>query len=118
MERENHIKKKLIYSTILIVIGLLVPVLSLLVDYRPEGEELSTWFQRSGSVLVVFTVWVEINLLSIHSTMYPGAYTIVVEEKHTEKFELPYNFLVIASAVFAVVGTAIWGYGDILIKYT
>lgn len=115
MDSQSNVKSNLFYSGLLIIIGVLAPILSLTVDYRPDGENFSTWFQRSGSVLVLFTVFAELNLTSLYSTILPGNHTIVDPGTYTEKYKNIYIVLTYLAALLAIAGTIIWGYGDLII---
>ena len=99
MERKINIKKKLNQSIALIFIGILIPVLSIMVDWRPENEKISTWFQRSGSLLVVFSVFVEFKLFALYSTIFPGEDTVVTKGDNVEKHKKLYQILSYLAAV-------------------
>lgn len=112
-------KQKLVYSTILILIGLMVPILAYCIDWFPESDNLPIWFQRSGSILVMTSVMVEFILLSEHLTMYPGNNTWTDENSKPiiDKYKTPYVLLTGSATFLAFIGTLIWAYGDLFIKY-
>jgi hypothetical protein len=105
---------KILFQTIIIVIlSILVPVISFFVPWQPSGETLASWFQRSGSILVGLSVFAEFRLLSIHSTVNPGAGVMTFNNGTSVKQKKAYEILSSVVFVLAIFGTIIWGYGDI-----
>jgi len=114
-EERPIVKKTLLFGIVTIAIGLTLPVLAIVVSVRPEGEQLNTWFQRSGSIMVIVAVWAEVKLSSIHHLLNPtGVYTNDCL-KMREEYGTYYNLIIWLVALVAVAGTLIWGYGDLLI---
>ena len=76
------------------------------------------WFSRSGSLMVIFGAFLEYRNFGIQQYL---------REKRDEtwkpnpeivtklKSRMPFDILILASLVL---GTAIWGYGDLLFKNT
>ena len=118
VDEEDNIKKTLLQSSLLILFGIIPPLLALTTDWRPEGENMASWFQRSGSILVIFSVLVEFKLLTLFSTFYPGAEAMLWTDTIAKKYYKKYLFVTYLSAILAIIGTIIWGYGDVLIKNT
>lgn len=112
------ISKVLKQVGIVLVVGALVPFFALIIPWQPEGETLASWFQRSGSILVVITVFSEFKLLSIYSTVYPGGSTVTYGNAVSE-IQIRF-YKILSSFVFflAIMGTLIWGYGDIPLRNT
>jgi len=82
----------------------------------PLDETPATWFQRSGSLMVVLAAIAEYKLI----TMYD--YFDLFNTKCTVPVDLPkmYNsmYLLVTkfSATAMILGTIIWGYGDVIYK--
>ncbi|WP_299768915.1 hypothetical protein [uncultured Pseudoteredinibacter sp.] len=97
-----------------LILAIFVCLLSAFLPLFPEGESQLSWFQRSGSVLVVFTVWVQFKLSGVQVYFETGGYQI--------PFDIPrplgvvHFITVIANTTGMILGTVIWGYGDILIR--
>ena len=109
------IETQLIQSILIILSALLVPILSVLCKWYPEGESVGSWFQRSGSLVVMLTIWAEYKLFSINSEINP---TGIVISKHTEiknKYKKPHIITSYCALTLAILGTIIWGYGDLLL---
>jgi hypothetical protein len=111
------INKTLIQVSIVIFMGLSFSLLSFFLPWRPEGETMGTWFQRSGSILVALSVLAEYKLIGINSSVNPGENTTYGNSTTVLQVKL---YKVISSIVFisAIIGTIIWGYGDIPFNVT
>jgi hypothetical protein len=100
---------------LLVILSLLVSVGSLLLDIAGGFNEL--WFQRSGSILVVLGGLFEAKyILRTHEegqTVFRG--TLVIETDEPDDQE-PFGKRAKKHAGFVVVllGTLIWGYGDLV----
>lgn len=114
-EERPIVKKTLKLGVVLVLLGSLIPCIALYFPYRPEGESLESWFQRSGSVMVIFAVWAEVKLASIYSMLNPTGLILSDGDLLRIEFGSYYNYLVPSVAAVAVLGTIIWGYGDLLI---
>ena len=98
----DETKKSLfIHGVLPAIVAALVLVASVTADLISPGEH---WFQRAGSVTTVL-----------------GAYVAYIDASRSFKFidgsfyinhELPYR---IVSVTLVVLGTLIWGYGDLLL---
>ncbi len=83
-------------------------------------KEVTIWFQRSGSLMVLFAVWIEYKLFKISSLSNPISDNGVTwqDQAHSDALNTNYrNMLKIykyLTAALAITGTVIWGYGDIL----
>ena len=75
------------------------------------SETQGSWFQRSGAVAVLIAVWVQFKLQSVYTYFDNAAYSI--------PFDLPkrlnafYYWVSFANILLSVLGTGIWGYGDL-----
>lgn len=94
-----------------------MPILALLIPWQPAGETLSSWFQRSGSAMVVFALLAEAKAIDIYNTLNPGGFVEkgfneakAAYANHPAKFSF-------SSFVLIALGTLIWGYGDIPFRY-
>jgi len=111
------LKRKLYQSAVLLILGLCAPLSACMFSWMPLGETLPIWFQRSGSILVLFSVITEFILLSMHTTFYPGENTVTdTVDDNIQNYKLPYDILSVLTASFSIIGTIIWGYGDIIVK--
>ena len=62
-----------------LALAIAICLLSALLPFYPEGETQSTWFQRSGSFLVVITVWVQFILSKVQVYFEKDVYQVPIE---------------------------------------
>lgn len=98
-----------------IALSLLFPGLAFLGIFLPEGEKLSVWFQRSGSLMVLFSVIAEYYALKMSDLFFPVE--MQGEPLHIDKVRFTKQSKICAGlAVFVIcLGTIVWGYGDLVI---
>jgi hypothetical protein len=84
----------------------------------PEGELIGSWFQRSGSLMVICAVGAEFKLFRISGDIFLSGLWTSNEEEIAERYKLRFQIVKYVALVGAVLGTVIWGYGDILWNLT
>ncbi|MCK4827445.1 hypothetical protein KA005_67575 [bacterium] len=119
MNEEQHLhvlKTKLWKCGWLVVLAYAPPLFALTCIAMPAYEDPATWFQRSGSTMVVISLLAEFKLFSIqayfdhHDT---AMFAIIIPPK---AYKNAHKIIVTSATVSIVIGTIIWGYGDIVIK--
>ncbi|MBY6213267.1 hypothetical protein KUV95_17095 [Microbulbifer agarilyticus] len=116
---KKKIRSELITAIPLLILAILVPIAAWhgILQY---GNDLPLWFQRSGSITVLFAVWVEFKLFSLSgltNPISPNGQTfsdLKNRDVLTSKYGKRISHLKYVAAILAISGTAIWGYGDIL----
>jgi len=113
---EDVILKKRTLFFIFSALAILMPVFSLSGLLKPSSEALGVWFQRSGATTVVFAVFAELKASNMLAVFKPSGFVDQTfhstRDKYLKQVKL-YNYI----ALFLVVlGTVIWGYGDLLIN--
>jgi len=110
---DYEVKKEIITTIPLVIISLIVPILAWCSFFMPQDEDPSTWFQRSGSIAVLFSVWAEYNLMKVNHLLVvtESGYGALVhyENKHAAIHRVSQYFAVL----IAITGTFIWGYGGL-----
>ena len=113
-------KIKIDQAGILILLGLsiLSPILAWYGCWQ-QDERAGTWFQRSGSLTVLFAAWAEYLVFIIRGHVDPIsdngetwqdlANQGVLKTKYRRRVSI-FSFI---SITLLVVGTIIWGYGDL-----
>ena len=116
--RERKIKQRLVICIGLFLLAVAIPLVSLFTELRPSSESLGIWFQRSGSIIVLLAVMIEFNLFKIGSELSSNGR--VDNELHIliDKFSSLKVWFSFFSSVLVIIGTVIWGYGDLFIKYS
>lgn len=111
---EKEVIESLCASVPLILIASIVPLIALSGAFIPEAEEPETWFQRSGSLSVLFAVWTEYNLNKVHKYIILSGVVVSRQTELSKKYRRRYRAAQYTGFLMAIVGTGIWGYGDLL----
>jgi hypothetical protein len=106
--------KIVVSALVFLIIGTLFSVGSLMIEIMPSTETTASWFQRSGSILVIFAIAADALLAAKYSTFYPGDNTVVIGEPG-KIVKLTYVVVSVIAVIFTVAGTLIWGYGDLFV---
>ena len=118
---KHEITSALWWGLILIILAILPPILTITVpEAKPESESISTWFQRSGSIMVILAIWVELKMLSINKYMNLHEAVVATSdfpELKVQRCKPYYKAMMFFAFVIAIIGTAIWGYGDLFLPY-
>ena len=109
------IKRKLIYSTALLAIAAYIPFLCFEVPSWIDSTETgSTWFQRSGSLVVLFAALAEFMVFKTYDYISPSEAAYSVPFDTPRYFKTIYNAISTTGLILLVAGTLIWGYGDLI----
>ena len=111
---EPIFKRNLIVVAVVSVVALALPIVALTVPVRPESETVASWFQRSGSVMTVVCLILDLKLFSLHQRLNPTGMVDVGFNEFRSKFRPIHKALVIFALILTAAGTIIWGYGDII----
>jgi hypothetical protein len=113
---EIALKKEFKYYAIFSALALITPLIALFIPYMPENETLFTWFQRSGSAIVVFGLLAEARAVNCFFILNPAGFgDIGINEARAKYLKYPAALNISSFSIIAL-GTLIWGYGDILVK--
>lgn len=110
------VKKAIIIAVSFFLLAILVPAISLFDELRPQNEILASWFQRSGSLVVLLALFAEYQLLKIREIMNPSGLITKDDEYCRDRYGSAYDCLVYVGLTCALFGTLIWGYGDLIVK--
>jgi hypothetical protein len=112
-ERVSLINKSFMLWWVFVICAVAVPIIAIFI--KPDLQPMNTWFQRGGSILVMFSVLAEVKANSIEKFAikkgYPGLYSDIFL---VNKYERNIKLIKYASHVLIFIGTAIWGYGDVI----
>ena len=111
-EHERKIRRTFLWACGLCLCAFMTPLISLLGWFRPQAEPLGQWFQRSGAVMTVFAVYAQFQVNNI-VTMIAGA-GFGNTFGFYWKYQRRQKVVAVLSLVPAIIGTLIWGYGDLL----
>jgi hypothetical protein len=121
-ELDRKIKFELFSTLPLLLLSVVIPILAWYGIYQYDTD-VSIWFQRSGSLTVLFAVWLEFKLFKITNLIKPIskngltyqdlAHRAALNTKYGNRLKT-YKHI---TAGLAIAGTVIWGYGDIIRKF-
>ena len=91
------------------------PLFALVIPFRPSNEMACTWFQRSGSLMVMLSLLAELSAVRIFNLLNPSGFVSVGFKEFENKYKnLPVKYSVLCLIAIGT-GTVIWGYGDLLL---
>lgn len=102
-------------AIILILLAIAAPYFAYLEFFIPSSEKASTWLQRSGSITVLLSLIAEYIISRLHGIIRPTGFTSIETEKIRKTIEKPLMFSRYTGGFIAVLGTIIWGYGDLFV---
>ena len=113
------IRRKLIGSTIFLIVTFLFSFITLIFpETALKNDPPETWFQRSGSFIVVASIWTEFILIRTQGYLDPYDEAYIAITDMPQSLNTLHRYLSSAAIGLALYGTLVWGYGDIFIKNT
>jgi len=105
----------LITKTLALVAAWLIALFSFLADFQ-NG---SAWFSRSGSILVLVAIITGYQLMAIRSAYHNNQLAAYKDGSNIDFLQshpsTSHRKLEIGAHITAVIGTLIWGYGDLIV---
>jgi hypothetical protein len=115
---ESSINRELLLIIPLLILSVVIPTCAWH-GVLQQDASVSIWFQRSGSLTVLFAVWAEYKIFKIRALTNPMsdggetwqdlAHQGALKTKY-KKMLAVINFI---SVTLVIIGTLIWGYGDL-----
>ncbi len=107
-------KNKYRRPVLLLIFGVFFSIISAYASLDSEGD----WFARSGAILSFISVVVQFLLSNLKKSELESLFRSnkgLKEKINTIKVkDARHEFLSLASGITGLVGTLIWGYGDLL----
>ncbi|WP_447869138.1 hypothetical protein [Pseudomonas putida] len=101
-------------SWLLIFLAAAIPLLSLILPFpQATGLDRAGWFSRSGALTTVFAILAEGVLIRAKLSITPVGFGWVGLQEQRDKFIPKFNAPEWLIFTLTVIGTLIWGYGDI-----
>ena len=113
--RDKEIMAELLQCIPLYLLAIAVAIAAYNSIFIPCEEKPEIWFQRSGSIVVLFAVWIEYKLIKINGDVNPSGSSYSQQQKLNTKYGTAYKIASYLVAVLAISGTFIWGYGDFFV---
>lgn len=113
---EESVNRALCGAWLMLAVAVASPIAAALGFMRPEGEGLSAWLQRSGAITTVLSLLALETLAFANSRIIPpkGGYGDVHKLALAPIYEPEIEALRVAAIIFTILGTLLWGYGDLL----
>lgn len=110
----RRVQRYLKYSVALVVLAIASPVLSLTGWLMPAADLPHVWFQRSGAVTTIFSLFAGAGTASVLGGLIPRGMTDLKLEAARSIFEIKFRTIERIAFWLTIVGTVIWGYGDLI----
>ena len=112
---ERRVRRAIFWAFVLCLCAVIPPLLSLPGGFRPQMGQADTpgqWFERSGAVMTAFAVFAQFKAGGIAAMIAGGTFGESWEAYH--KYKRSQAAVTVLSLVLVVIGTVIWGYGDLI----
>lgn len=107
-------KKEFLAATIILVVGMTFSLLSAIMAIGTEG----LWFARSGSILCLLAIGAQFRLATARKATIEAILIsdLSMHKKYEKIKKRPrgHTVLFALSSTTGVIGTLVWGYGDLL----
>lgn len=101
-------------SWLLIFLAAAIPLLALILPFpQAAGLDRAGWFSRSGALTTVFAILAEGVLIRAKLSITPVGFGWVGLQEQRDRFIPKFNAPEWLIFTLTVIGTLIWGYGDI-----
>ncbi|MGR3002143.1 hypothetical protein ABMY37_20830 [Vibrio vulnificus] len=118
-EKRETIRSSLWTTLPIIFLAVSIPLIALFCPtLMLKNETVATWFQRSGAIVVALAVWIEIKNNAISGYIYPSGFSTSDFVILKQDYGLYFNLIKWTGFLLAIIGTLIWGYGDIPLRNT
>ncbi|MEB2514833.1 hypothetical protein SOP85_05205 [Pseudomonas sp. YuFO20] len=99
-------------------VAAVAPLIALFVPWVPVGESQATWFQRSGSITTIFSLLAAtLSIAASRNLHKPGTWGDLYAITVLAEYQPNLNRIEQMSFVLTLIGTIIWGYGDIPFRH-
>ncbi|MBS6035891.1 MULTISPECIES: hypothetical protein [Pseudomonas] len=104
---------------LLIAVAALAPIYSIFGSWMAAGEERAIWVQRSGAVATLFAFIAGAMVVFTSGRLHtPGFWGDENRITVLSEFRGRFRFAESAILVLSITGTVIWGYGDLIYKWS
>lgn len=114
MNIDGKLKADLLFIGFLMICAIGVPLAAYCGLLRPNSDLPELWFQRSGAISSVFSVFAQFRINNFLEKIRGGTFA-ESWSLHTKfiKHQTVISWMV---TVVGLLGTFVWGYGDLLFK--
>lgn len=113
-EIEIELRRSLKLALPFLIFMIAIPLAAFFGLFNVMGDAPEIWFQRSGSLVVMFGLLIEYTLYSINDELFSIGTPRPKEIKLQRKYRFQFSSMKYLGLGGAICGTLIWGYGDLL----
>ena len=114
-EHEARVWRAFLWAYGLCLCAVIPSLFSMLGIFKPQAEPLGQWFARSGAMMTVIAVFAQFRAANIATMIQGRAFGESWEFYH--KYKHRQAVAAVLSLVLVVLGTIVWGYGDLLFPH-
>ena len=111
----ERIQKEKRFFILFALLSVILPAVVLILPIRPQEESLDTWFQRSGSLMVVLALLAEMRAYQMFDVFKPSGLVDTTYKSAKAKYFPQVKLFNLCAFILITAGTVIWGYGDLFI---
>jgi len=112
---DQDLQQSLWLSWVILLLAIVLPILALAISFpRIPGLDRAGWFSRSGAVTTIFAILAEVILIRAKLSISPPGWGWDGLQEQRDKFIPKFSYPELLILTLTVVGTLIWGYGDLL----
>jgi hypothetical protein len=82
----------------------------------PNSQTIPGWFQRSGSLTTIGAVIISIYATRMRDRLEGKFMGDVYGLEVFKRLKVPFTIATTSAFILSVVGTIVWGYGDLLVS--
>ncbi|MDN7178581.1 hypothetical protein M0D69_11215 [Caballeronia sp. SEWSISQ10-4 2] len=116
IDHERRVKRAIALMVAFTLAAIFSTLLPLFGSLRPPNEALGSWWQRAGAPITVFAFLAQNKANLLGALLTPGTFTSAPFEALRRKYRLFHSYGFRISIFLTVLGTLVWGYGDVLIN--
>lgn len=99
-------------------VAVAAPLIALFAPWVPIGESQATWFQRSGSITTIFSLLAAtLSIAASTNLNKPGTWGDLYAIAVLAEYQPNLKRIERISFVLTLIGTIVWGYGDIPFRH-
>ncbi|MBP0943123.1 hypothetical protein V2K16_22865 [Pseudomonas alliivorans] len=108
-------KRCFFWIVIALSVAMSVLGLSLIPSLVPNGQSVPAWFQRSGSITTIGALVINLFVSRIRDGLEGRALGSIYGQCVFKEVRPYFKVAAIATVALTIVGTIVWGYGDLIL---
>jgi hypothetical protein len=108
-------RRCLIWIWIALAAAVVVLFLALMPALMPTEQTIPLWFQRSGSITTIGALIIGIFVNRLRDELEGRFMGDLYGQYVFKEIRLPFKIATCASVALTIIGTVVWGYGDLLL---